>query len=239
MSCTASATSAKRSFHLRTSLVVVLALALFNASADASLLVGSTVYTNAVASSEYSSASNNVARLFDNDLGTDWAINGTRWPSGFAGTNPQGREEGWVSFTFDQVYTLGSVEYAPRQASGTMDGTDTLKIWISSTPFGVDVTNATQTTNFLTSTTGLNPTKTISSFANSSLQSYSFGSPVTGQYVLLQFLNTTDTGQFRNIGGRDLLFSTPAGGTVPEPSSLTVLCVLALASLAMRSSRIQ
>lgn len=181
-------------------------------SASGGILIGTSYYTDAVASSEYS-AGWSVNNLFDNDLEVGWAI------AGSAGNNPQGQRQGWISFTLDKTYDILNVLYASRNPStDTMDRTDLLKIWISNTAFGVDVKNASQTNAFLTTTTGLSPTLSLSNF-DSTLQTFSTGGPLSGRYVLAQFI-TTDTNPNSNLGGRDFLLDVQA--SVPEPTSIAI-----------------
>jgi hypothetical protein len=108
-----------------------------------------TYYTNAVGSSTFG-ASFPITNLFLNNT-NEWAI------SGAAGGNPQGRDIGWASFQLDQLYRIDDILFQPRNATGQIDGINTLNVWISSTPFSVDVTNATSTNSFLTN----NPTPTF------------------------------------------------------------------------------
>jgi len=212
--------------------VANLAMLAASSSLQAEVLYGSTYYTNPVASSEYSGLYP-VTALFDNDWNTPWVI------AGEAGNNPQGREQGWVSFVLDQTYSIEDILFAPRSASGVPDGINTLKVWIGATSFGVDVTDAGSTSSFLSSPTGQSPTWTQSNFTTDSLQTYPLNTLVTGRYVLAQFINTTDTNLFRNLGGRELVVDAVP---VPEPAvgplvSLAVAAVAWLAAVRGRVSR--
>ena len=52
------------------------------------------------------------------------------------------------------------------------------------------------------------------------LQTFTLGAPVTGQYVLVQLINTTDTGTFRNLGLREFALSATV---VPAPGAVALL----------------
>ena len=210
--------------------VVAGAIAIGIASvADASLLYGTAVNTNAVASSFYN-AGFGVNNLFDNDVSTQWAI------SGYNGANPQGADQAWFSFTLDQVYTLDAIRFAPRNVSGQTDGIDTINVWIGTTSFGVDVTNATSTNNFLGTATAV--TWTQSNFTSAAAQNYTLGTPLQGQYVLVQLINTTDptAPSNRNIGAREFVFSGVVPSAVPG-SGLAASGTLGLAGVARRRRR--
>ena len=179
-------------------------------SAHADFLTGTSYYTSAVASSEFSPvyAINNI---FDNNMSTQWAI------ASYAGTNPQGRDEGWFSFTLDQAYSIDALRLAPRFATNTVDGFNTVKMWIGTSSFGVDVTSASSTSSFLASNTSTTWSRTG---MFDGLQTFTLGAPVTGQYVLVQLINTTDTGTFRNLGLREFALSATV---VPAPGAVALL----------------
>ena len=194
----------------------------------AEVLYGSTYYTAPVASSEYSELYP-VTALFDNDADSPWVI------AGEAGNNPQGREQGWVSFVLDQTYSIEDILFAPRSPSGQPDGIDTLRVWIGTTSFGVDVTSGASTSAFLSSLTGQNPTWSHSNFTSDAVQTYPLAQPVTGRYVLAEFINTTDTNTFRNLGGRELVVNAVA---VPEPTvGGLAAAAVALVALVRRTRR--
>ncbi len=179
-------------------------------SANADFLTGPSHYTSAVASSEFSSGYviNNV---FDNNMSTQWAI------ASYAGTNPQGRDVGWFSFTLDQSYSIDALRLAPRFATNTVDGFNTVNMWIGTSSFGVDVTSASSTSSFLASNTSATWSRTG---MFDGLQTFTLGAPVTGRYVLVQLINTTDTGTFRNLGLREFALSATA---VPAPSAIALI----------------
>jgi hypothetical protein len=185
-------------------------------SAHADFLTGTSYYTSAVASSEFSSAYviNNV---FDNDMATQWAI------ASYAGTNPQGRDVGWFSFTLDQSYSIDALRLAPRFATNTVDGFNTANMWIGTSSFGVDVTSVSSTSSFLASNT---PATWSRTGMFDGLQTFTLGAPVTGQYVLVQLINTVDTGTFRNLGLREFALSATA---VPAPGAIALVGLAGLA----------
>jgi len=164
----------------------------------AAILYGPTYYTSPVASSQFSSQYA-ITNVFDGDLNSQWAIRG------FAGGNPQGRDEAWFSFTLDQSYTIDAIRFAPRNASGAVNGINTINVWIGSASFGVDVTSASSTSSFLT--TGGSSTWTQSNFASASAQTYALGAPIVGRYVLVQLINTTDADINRNLGAAEFVVS--------------------------------
>jgi MYXO-CTERM domain-containing protein len=190
-------------------------------SANAEFLTGAAYYTSAVASSEFSS-SYVIGNIFDNDMNTQWAI------SSYAQTNPQGRDVGWFSFTLDQAYSIDAIRLAPRFATGTVDGFDTVNIWVGTSSFGVDVTSASSTSSFLATNTSASWSRT-GNF--SGLQTFTPVAPIVGQYVLVQLINTSDNGTFRNLGLREFAFSANA---VPAPGAIALL---GLAGLAGRRRR--
>ena len=155
-----------------------------------------------------------VGRLFDGDNNTNWAIDG------YLGNNSQGRDEGWVSVTLDQQYLISHLQFAARKPSGSTDGIDRAHFWISSTPFGVNVTNKTATNSFLATLRGQNPDLTVGPFANFNDIDYSLNSVLNGKYLLARFVNTTDLNTNRNLGARTL--EVGVIGTVPEPSTFVL-----------------
>lgn len=179
-------------------------------SAHADFLTGTSHYTSAVASSEFSPAYviNNV---FDNNMSTQWAI------GSYTGTNPQGRDVGWFSFTLDQSYSIDALRLAPRFATNTVDGFNTANMWIGTSSFGVDVTSASSTSSFLASNT---PATWSRTGMFDGLQTFTLGAPVTGRYVLVQLINTVDNGTFRNLGLREFAFSATA---VPAPGAFALV----------------
>ena len=185
-------------------------------SAHAGFLTGTSHYTSAVASSEFSSGYG-IGNVFDNDMNTQWAI------SSYAQTNPQGRDEGWFSFTLDQAYSIDALRLAPRFATATVDGFDIARMWIGTSSFGVDVTSASSTSNFLASNTSATWSRTG---VFSGLQTFSLGAPVVGQYVLVQLINTSDSGTFRNLGLREFALSATA---VPAPGAVALVGLAGLA----------
>jgi len=199
----------------KTLAVLVLAGA-FGAGANAqSLLYGSTYYQSAVASSTFENDETySIDKLFDNNLSTQWAS----WANGINGNNPQGNREVWFSFNLDQSYPIHAIRFAPRQPTDAIgDGINGMKVWISGTSLGVDVQDAGQTMYFLYDS-GLEPTLNQSVNISDAFTpaTYSFSSPVEGQYFLVQL--TTDTyNSIQNIGAREFVVS------VPEPSSLSLL----------------
>ena len=201
--------------------VTAIAMVSVAGSASAEFLSGAAYYTAAVASSEFSS-SYRIGNIFDNDMNTQWAI------SSYAQTNPQGRDEGWFAFTLDQAYSIDAIRLAPRFATGTVDGFDTVNIWVGTSSFGVDVTSAASTSSFLATNTSASWSRT-GSF--SGLQTFTPGAPIFGQYVLVQLINTSDTGVFRNLGLREFALSVDA---VPAPGAIALL---GLAGLAGRRRR--
>jgi hypothetical protein len=157
-----------------------------------------------------------VTQLFDGDPNTTWAIDG------FLGNNPQGRDQGWVSVSLNQDYKITDLLFDPRKPSGDTDGIDNAYIWVSQTPFNVSVTSDASTNAFLASPTGAAPTLTIGPFTTFTTNiDYPFGSTVDGQYILAEFVNTTDHDNDRNLGVRTLEIGQI--GIVPEPPSMDLL----------------
>jgi hypothetical protein len=195
--------------------VSTMAMVSMSSSANAAFLSGAAHYTSAVASSEFSS-SYALSNIFDNDMNTQWAI------SSYAQTNPQGRDEGWFSFTLDQAYSIDAIRLAPRFATGTVDGFDTVNIWVGTSSFGVDVTSANSTSSFLATNTSASWSRT-GTF--SGLQTFTPLAPIVGQYVLVQLVNTSDTGVFRNLGLREFAFSA---NSVPAPGAIALVGAVGL-----------
>jgi hypothetical protein len=192
------------------------AIASVAGSAHAGFLTGTSYYTSAVASSEFSSAYG-INNIFDGNMTTQWAI------ASYAGTNPQGRDVGWFSFTLDQEYSIDALRLAPRFATNTVDGFNTAKMWIGTSSFGVDVTSASSTSSFLASNT---PATWSRTGMFDGLQSFALDAPVTGRYVLVQLINTGDSGTFRNLGLREFALSATA---VPAPGAIALVGLAGLA----------
>ncbi len=155
-----------------------------------------------------------VSNLFDGINSTEsvWAI------QGYLGGNSQGREEGWISVQLNQTYLITDLRFAPRKPSGNTDGIDSAQVWVSPTPFSVNVTSAASTNAFLGTPTGAAPNLSIGPFATANDVDYSFGSTLTGKYLLARFRNTTDGDSNRNLGARTFVIGEI--GIVPEPSSI-------------------
>ena len=181
---------------------------------DAAPLYGPTNYLNPVASSEVSGFP--ITSIFNASQG-DWAIDGA------TSNNPQGRDQGWFSVNLDQEYSISSILFAPRNATGSVDGINTINVWISTTPFSVDVTNATSTSSFLIANP--TPTWTQSTFANNTPVTYALPTAVNGQYLVAELINTSDPDVNRNLGATQFVVDAVA---VPEPSTVA----MALASIA-------
>jgi MYXO-CTERM domain-containing protein len=194
---------------LMTGALVNVALA---GSANAGLLYGSSNYYNPSASSVFGSGWG-PSNLFDNDLSTQWAI------SGSAGGNPQGQDVGWFAFTLrQQAYTIDAIRLATRNASGQVNGIDTINVWMSTTSFDVNLVSTASTDDFLGR--GLSPTWTMSNFASASAESYTLGTPVMARYFLVQVINTSDNLADRNLGLAEFTVSV---ATVPAPGALALL----------------
>jgi hypothetical protein len=172
-----------------------------------------------------------VTNLFDGINSTEsvWAI------QGFLGGNSQGRDEGWISVQLDQSYLITDLLFAPRKPSGNTDGIDAAYIWVSPTPFGVDVTSKASTNAFLAMPNGASPNLSISHFSNANDVDYSFGSTLVGKYLLARFVNTTDHDNNRNLGART--FAIGEVGVVPEPSTVVLAALGGIALLAYHARR--
>ena len=186
------------------------AIASVAGSAHAGFLTGTSYYTSAVASSQFSSAYG-INNIFDGNMTTQWAI------ASYAETNPQGRDVGWFSFTLDQEYSIDALRLAPRFATNTVDGFNTANMWIGTSSFGVDVTSASSTSSFLASNT---PATWSRTGMFDGLQTFTLDAPVTGRYVLVQLINTGDSGTFRNLGLREFALSATA---VPAPGAIALV----------------
>ena len=210
---------------------IVLLSAAQSASAAPTYLINPGVYT-ATPSSTFNDPPLTfpVTNLFDGINSTEsvWAI------QGFLGGNPQGRNEGWISVQLDQTYLITDLRFAPRKPSGNTDGIDAAYIWVSPSPFNVNVTSAISTSAFLASPTGASPNLSIGPFANASDTDYSFGTTLAGQYLLARFIDTTDFDNNRNLGVRT--FAIGQIGVVPEPSSF-ILAAFGLIGFAAWGSR--
>jgi hypothetical protein len=169
-----------------------------------------------------------VSNLFDGINSTDsvWAI------QGFLGGNSQGRDEGWISVQLDQTYLITDLLFAPRKPSGNTDGIDAAYIWVSPTPFGVNITSNASTNAFLGTSIGAVPSLSLGPFANADDTDYSFGATLTGKYLLVRFLNTTDHDNNRNLGART--FEIGEVGVVPEPSTLALLAISGVIAFAAK-----
>ena len=64
------------------------------------------------------------------------------------------------------------------------------------------------------------------------LQTFTLGAPVTGRYVLVQLINTVDTGTFRNLGLREFALSATV---VPAPGAIAMLGLAGFASRRRRA----
>lgn len=199
-------------------------LSLSATDAQAFTLTAPDAYRNVLGSSAFGTGFE-PTNLFDDDLATAWALGGAN------GANPQGRDEGWISFETDRDFIVNRLTFAPRGPSGDVDGVDRLMLWASMSPFDVDVTNASSTAAFLAS--NLQPSFQKAGFAATSSLPYSYktGSLVS-RYFLVRLLNETDTRSSRNLGARSLgLLGTPL---VPGP-----LPVLGVASAFVTSRRLR
>ena len=193
-----------------------------------SFLVNPGIY-EAEASSEFSDFGDfSVSKLFDDegDVESTWAIDG------FAGNNPQGRDEGWVAATFNKTYLIDQLRFAARKPSGQTDGIDVAKFWLSTSPFNVDVTSASATDLFLTTPKGKSPQLEIGPFLSADEIDYSLGSEISARYLLAQFLNTTDSNNNRNFGARTLEIGVT--GVIPEPSTAFLTAMAACGVLVRR-----
>ena len=175
------------------------------------VIVDSSVYSG-TASSEFD-ANWSVDNLFDN-TGAAWAINNT--------SNPQGGLEGWISVALSDLYAIDSIRYAPRAASGIIDGTESMHVWISDTDFGVNVQNAGETAAFWADNFG-STDLTVNNFADAAAQDYALDSGTTqGQYLLARFIGWNDGGA-GNVGGSTFLIDGDV--VVPEPTTFALMGV--------------
>jgi hypothetical protein len=194
---------------------VIVAFAHTRSTSAVTYLTNPGVYTATASSTFSDTPGEELFKLFDADLASSWAIDS------FAGNNPQGRDEGWVSVTLDQSYLITHLRFAPRKASGNTDGIDFLSVWVSHTPLGVDVTSGASTQAFLLSPEGGTPDLSIGPFASFAPLDYAFGTTLKGKYLLARFLNVSDHDNNRNLGGRALLIGQV--GAVPEPSTIIMV----------------
>jgi hypothetical protein len=172
------------------------------------LLVGSDAYPNLHVSSVYG-VGHGAEMLVDNDPNTAWAI------AGISDSNPQGRDEGWVSFDLAQQSILSKVFFTPREASGSVDGIDQLQLWAAIVPFGVDVTSKASTDAFLSRQ--LVPLLEVNGFSELVTPPYTYiVQREIVRYFLVRLLNTTDSRGSRNLGAKQLLLQV----TVPVPAPL-------------------
>lgn len=189
------------------------------AATTTAFLVNPGIYT-AVGSSEFADFGNfSVGQMFDDNRDSEWAIDG------YAGRNPQGRDEGWASIVLDQTYLITQIRLAPRRPSGSTDGIDRAYLWISTSPFNVNVRSAAATSAFAATPTGQTPTMTVGPFATLNEVDYPLASPIAGRYLLARFINTSDHDSNRNLSVGTL--EVGVAGVVPEPSAL-VLSALGL-----------
>lgn len=170
----------------------------------------------AIGSSEFSDFGNfTVGQMFDDNRDSEWAIDG------FVGKNPQGRDEGWVSITLDQTYLISQFRFAPRRPTGGTDGIDLARLWLSTTPFNVNVRSAASTSAFRSSSRGQSPELTLGPFATLNEVDYALGSVVAAKYIVGQFVNTSDHDFNRNLSVNTL--EAGVVGVVPEPGSLVLV----------------
>lgn len=187
--------------------VLAAALTLPANEAHALLLIGPDGYRNLQTSSVFGTGFE-APQLVDNDLNTAWVLGGA------IGANPQGRDEGWFSFELEKDFIIKELFFAPRSPSGSVDGVDKLQMWTSLTPFQVDVTDATSTSNFL----GMNllPSFQVEGFAPTTSLPYTYSTgSLASRYVLVRLLNSTDTRSDRNMGAR--MFQVAGAQMVPGP----------------------
>lgn len=193
-------------------------------NAQASLITGAASYLNLTASSVFGSGFE-ASQLVDGDLGTAWVLGGAN------GINPQGRDEGWFSFELLDDYVINKLYFAPRAASGTVDGVDRLQVWAGLNPFNVDVTDASSTAAFLA--TNLQPSFQVNGFAPTPNLPYAYDTgSMLSRYVLVRLQNSTDSRADRNMGAR--LFLLQGIPLVPGP-----VPVLGVASAFMASRRLR
>lgn len=204
--------------------MVAAALALPAGNAHALLFTGQDSYRNLRVSSAFGSGYEGK-NLVDSDPSTAWVI------AGAINANPQGRDEGWFSFELANYFVIDALLFAPRSASGTVDGVDTLEVWASLTPFNVDVTDALSTASFLASNAV--PSFRASGFTSPSSQPYSYTpSSMVGRYVVGRLLNSSDSRSDRNLGAK--LFQLGGYQIVPGP-----LPVLGVASAFLTARRLR
>jgi hypothetical protein len=168
--------------------------------AQALLLLGQDYYRNLSVSSSFGTGFEG-ALLVDDDPESAWAIGGN------TDTNPQGRDEAWASFNLDlRGYLLDTLFFSPRGASGSVDGADSLQLWVSEVPFHVDVTSKESTDAFLAEQVA--PLLTVNGFADSVIPPYQYKlNLVAAQYMLLRLTNQTDLRASRNLGAKQLYFT--------------------------------
>ena len=177
--------------------------------AQALLLLGPDYYQNLSVSSSFGTGYEG-ARLVDGDPESAWAIGGN------SNTNPQGRDEAWASFNLDrQDYHLDTFFFSPRGASGSVDGADTLQLWVSEVPFQVDVTSKVSTDAFLAQQAA--PLLSVNGFADTAIPPYQYRlNHASAQFMLLRLTNQTDLRASRNLGAKQLYFKVAfAPGPLP------------------------
>jgi hypothetical protein len=174
---------------------------------QAAVIVDPSVYS-ATASSEFAGGFE-VENLFDNTV-AEWAILGA--------ANPQGRYEGWIAVTLDGVYDIDAIRFAPRAASGVLDGTETMNVWVGQSSFGVNVQNAGETAAFWAGNQG-SIDLTVNNFADAAVHDYALdGGTTRGTYLLARFTGWVDPGTIGNLGGSYFLID--GDQVVPEPATL-------------------
>jgi len=156
-------------------------------------LVNPGVYA-AVGSSEFADFGNfSVGQMFADNRDSEWAIDG------YAGRNPQGRDEGWASIELNDTYLISQIRLGPRRPSGSTDGIDSAYLWFSTAPFNVNVKSAASTSAFMATLLGQTPHLAVGPFATLNEVDYPLASPMAGKYVLARFVNTSDGDSDRNL----------------------------------------
>ena len=213
----------------RTALVVLSSVSIVvaapSAPAQALVLTPPGGYFNVQGSSHFGSGYE-ASKVFDADPSSAWVIGGA------IGSNPQGRDEAWLSFEIDKELLVSQLSFIPRGSSGTVDGIDRLQIWGSLTPFAVDVTDASSTAAFLG--TALSPSFQVKGFASTASLPYTYSfKPVGSRYFLVRLLNQSDTRSDRNLGAKFLELK----GSAIVPGPLPVVGVAAAFAASRRLRR--
>ena len=187
-----------------------------------SYLVGPSFYKNIQASSFYPTSGNwSAENLFDGNTSTEWAINVT---SGTGTLNPQGAAEGWVKFDLDQNYLISQFKYQNR-GNYPFDSVNSISVWISESPFSVDVTNSASTTSFAS-----RPATFQFNVSSAAEITSSLPTAVSGRYLVARF-DRTPAVSGENLGGKTFhVFgeASPPTGEVPEPTSMAIFGLGAL-----------